>query len=267
MAYHQLIKHYAEVQSDFNKFFEKVRKHQGRGDIHQLRISVKKLRSIWTVVDMTDGGGADKRAYFDLVGNLFREAGFVREAQVNRKLIKRHKQQYLAAFAEHLKQVEANHVESMLKTLEEFDNTASKHLEKLMVKTLHALEEKQGRDAMTAYISSELDSARHQLSFPKEKRDLHMIRKHIRNVNTQLAILNRFHPNADTRQLKNIIKPFVIGLGDWHDLVVLLDYLSAYADQMDSGRSKTYLEGFIRRLAARQTALEERLFSQLRRHL
>ena len=81
------IQHFEKHLSAFRKYLKKTQKNQGVEDIHELRVSIKKLRAILSLLEISSKGQITKKKHYDLFYNLFKSCGKVREAQVNLELV------------------------------------------------------------------------------------------------------------------------------------------------------------------------------------
>lgn len=258
-----LIRYYNEVQDSFHQYFWKTLEEQDVEDIHKLRVSVKKLRSIWSLVEAISHNELSRQTYFSMVAKLFSTAGKVREAQINRTLISKYRVKYLVQYADFLMKIEERYTCRMLEIMQQFDQEALEAQHELLLRSMTALPEELVWKELAGYILKEFRKTRRQVELPQKKRDLHKIRIHIRNVNTLLVIMMKLNPSSAMIRLKKIVKPLIIELGDWHDYIVLHYSLQKYAKRVSNKKSKKHLEKFIKRVKAQHEARAKKLIRRI----
>ena len=116
-----LIDRYNKLSESFQFNFKKTLEDQGIEDIHQLRVTIKKLRAIWSLMETATKGKWTKKEHFTLTSKLFSEAGKVREAQVNLGMITKYRVKYLITYAEYLEKIQSSTTERLLKEMNAFD--------------------------------------------------------------------------------------------------------------------------------------------------
>ena len=80
-------KHYSVQIWWFKTYFDHTMERQGVEDVHQLRVFIKRIRTVLSLTQIFSGEGFNKKPHFELFSPLFRKAGLLREIHVNEALL------------------------------------------------------------------------------------------------------------------------------------------------------------------------------------
>ena len=87
MSSNSLYKHYKQQLVLFRKHFDNTHERCEMEDIHQLRVSIKKIRTNLTLMSIASEGEFNNKYHFKLLSKLFKNAGKLREIQVNQAIL------------------------------------------------------------------------------------------------------------------------------------------------------------------------------------
>ncbi|MBN3036376.1 MAG: CHAD domain-containing protein [Bacteroidales bacterium] len=214
----------------FNRQLGEFRKRLSRSsrgfdmeDIHQLRLSVKRIRALFQFLEYADPGRFDARKDFRTVKKVFKLAGSIRDIQVQYALLDRNEtglQKTFHAYREFLESKEhaairafdAQMLELLVDGIPDFERTRSSIQEmqagdELYARTVRLLNEKIAR----------IDTLRKDLSNDEAVHEIRTLLKQIHYIFdfTRKMIRHKTFLKMSLLELKKIEKT----LGEWHDLV------------------------------------------------
>ena len=82
-----LSKHYLDQIDWFKTYFDQTMKRQEVEDVHQLRVFIKRIRTVLSLTQIFTDEVFNKKPHYELFSPLFSKAGFLREIHVNEALL------------------------------------------------------------------------------------------------------------------------------------------------------------------------------------
>ena len=218
-------KHIGYRLGELKKHIHLVRDRGEVEDIHDLRLDIKKLRSVIQLIRLTIPlNGPNSFRYFR---SLFKTAGNVRELQVNRKLLSEWDFKELKQVKKRLKKRE----KSVHLKLDEVMESYGDHMHRNLVSELDAIVRRLDRGellrAADRFFSDSLDIIT-ELSVAPSTEELHDIRIRLKSASEVLMVLSEIGFEEELKSLKTRIKPVTAALGDWHDLALFSEWLEGY---------------------------------------
>lgn len=233
---------YRTLVEAFDRAFAKIREKQKVKHIHRLRVSVKKMRAIWKILDASNAHPPDETLRVQ-VGSIFSAAGRLRESQVNQDIVSGHKLQFLSGFHDHLIISERRRIQELKEVMEDIDPIDLHRRQRKVIKWIAGLHTFDIPELVSGCIS---DEYRQAVDVPDAESgtDLHTVRKHIRNMDTLLELLIRLDATAEIEDARQGLKPLMDQLGKWHDDLVLLEELDLYIEEIPDGAADIPLTDF-----------------------
>ena len=108
--------------SSFREYSEKTFHGQEMEDIHQLRVSIKKIRSLLDLFIKTFKTNIRKKEYYSLLKEIFQSAGKVREIQINKELILEHDRAAVKSYFEYLQRSQRYYGKKLVMKIENFNS-------------------------------------------------------------------------------------------------------------------------------------------------
>ncbi len=262
-----LIDRYNKLSESFQLYFNKTLEDQGIEDIHQLRVTIKKLRAIWSLMESASGGKWTKKEHFAHTSKLFAEAGKVREAQVNLSMIAKYKVQYLIPYAEYLGGIQKSATERLLREMKAFDSKKLDHLNK----ELHGFMKKYTSENAFRYsicfLLKEIVKV-HRLSDElPDDRKLHKIRIHLKAVAEILNIITKLKARSGLKMYLRKIKSINEHIGNWHDHIILVKSIKQFVKKDRTKKSNRRLNSFIVRIGNQQASKQEKIINLIRNNI
>lgn len=262
-----LIDRYNKLSESFALYFQKTLKDQGIEDVHQLRVTVKKLRAIWALMESVTDGNWTKEGHSSLISNLFSEAGELREAQINLVMIARFKVRYLIPYTEYLRTIQRNASQRLLIEMKAFDFNRFQVLNRELSEKMKDYP----RDIILRQSISYVLKKTHKVyrikdELPNDRR-LHKIRIHLKAVAEILNIITKIEAKSGLKKYLNKVKSLNRQIGKWHDYVILIKSIKQFVNTDPEKNDNKRLQSLIIRIENQQVLRQEKIINLLSNHI
>ena len=251
-TYSRFIQHYSDLLDSFHFYFNRSRLNPEIEDLHNLRVSIKKLRAMWSLLQTVSNGSWKKKEHFELISELFRATGKVRETQVNLIITEKYNADYLVAFNEYLAENQVKAEEKLRAQIQVFNPEELKELDNKM---FHAIKEQRSDMEPEQLISFVLKETRKVDKLSKQlpsDRKLHKIRIRLKAVAEILTIASELNPHVVLIDFLDRVRWLNEFIGDWHDYQILLSSITDFLSSGQKEQTTGELEDFIARTTAWQ---------------
>lgn len=236
---HRLSEYYAELHLVFRRYWEEVLHDYGPETVHGLRVNLKRQVAFFHLLESLDGGRFSAREAVETFHALYRQAGKVRNRQVERSLLKKYDAS--AYLSQWLLDKEHRH-QIVLQSVEQ--DQGADYLDALADRVQQYIRSLPERD-----IDSRLSEYFHGLVRRMEANgDLHDLRKLIKELFYNWSFIFDDSMRDSALIWLNELQDL---LGRWHDYDFTLHHLGRK-------RAKKDLE-ISRRLHSRQIMLEQQI--------
>lgn len=226
---------------------ESLRKELDPEAIHQLRVSIKKIRAVLELLDKVTGNGVDADAMMKELERLFKTAGKLREVQVNRTLFESYSPHYLAPYMAYQDRLQLRLEKLFRKQLRLF---RMEHVRSLEQEIFHT----------TGFISDAETLKITEIVFSKVTRKvgllgnripdeiaLHKLRRHLKSLQEWLLIRHEITQEQSEEPFLENLRLLTSRIGRWHDLLVLRDSLTTfYQRKVDKNEDSRYWKRIFR---------------------
>lgn len=209
------IQHYAAQLKTFTKYFSKTQEDFEMEDLHQLRVSIKKMKATWSFVEVISAGNWDKSILLDDVKPMFKAAGKLRETQINLELIEKLQFTGAPAYTKRLHRDESKYLNKFRENLLLFDPVKFESDQETLLQIMETLTDEQVQHKAAVFILEQLRYAE-----SSRKNQLHKTRIAMKMVQEVLAMMKEIHASLDS--FRQEIKSLNEHLGKWHDYVVFI---------------------------------------------
>ncbi len=219
----------------FEKCYPKIQDVSDDEAIHDIRVSIKKIRTLLRLLDFIYPGEWDIRARYKPYKKIFKRLGLIRDLQVQQKL------------ASYLKHKTTGNIEGYQEYLRENERMArfnvNTWLHQYSMPDWHSLETdihscyfRTGKNQIilkaNEYIDGKIKQAK-KLTVQKDRISIHLIRRLLKEARYMMDMMSSVLGNKmDYKPLQNNIKPIENYLGEWHDRMVALDYIFQFEKSM-----------------------------------
>ncbi len=267
MEKNKIIEYYQHLLISFTTYLKNTAEQQGMEDIHQMRVNIKKIRTVLNVLEISSNHEYHKQEHLILFHNLFQAAGKMREAQLNLSLIEKRKVAYMLPYTEYLLQIQKNASEELGKEIQLFNSSKFDVLNKdLLIKCKGIADQAIAKEALT-FVSDKLQKVIKLKARTQNDILLHKIRKHLKQVSEILTLLNEIHCGKEVKHLKSVVKSLASTTGKWHDIKVLIDSMNDFMQQDPKNKNALYLVSLIKRLVIQNDAIRKKIYNQLKTNI
>lgn len=198
--------------------------------IHQFRISLKKIRTIYELEELLTKGQVKAKKKFKLFKDSFRAAGKIREKQLNIKMAGQYLKQkkcLLLFKNEEDKLITKNKIK-LQNELRNFDKQKLKERSKRIRKALKKAGDRTVIRECEKFIYSQLEEIEKLLDKKQKEENFHTMRTDLKKAGALLALLGKIDKRKMNVMLAEHIRQSGALIGKWHDLVVFTDNLSSF---------------------------------------
>jgi hypothetical protein len=215
-------------------FLENIKKARTLDEkpIHQLRLNIKSIRAMLTLLDMISKKKVGGLALLSLLKPVFDRAGKVRTTTLNLQLTQQYKSAILKKFKKHLQKKQAIEGEKLIKELRKLQLKKVKKLHKKNLSTVRKADTDELTKDAIEHLRQQLAEVRADLFDINDDETLHEIRRqlrHIKNIGSLLEEAKADHPFKE--ELKKVNATYE-KIGKWHDTIDLVDALEKFINTL-----------------------------------
>ena len=193
-------------------------------DIHKLHVDLKKINAMYSFFGMLEFTGLNIRKSAKHFRDIFRQAGRIREIQVNLGSVEKYSLEMpgLISFRKFLKKEQKKNTKAFILAVSCFDE------KKLKAATIKVKRFCRGMDRgeilvrSGEFLSKKAGMIRSLAEHPENDENIHRIRQELKKMGAITSLLLQVIPGRETRQLMANINRAEVMIGEWHDRVVLM---------------------------------------------
>jgi CHAD domain-containing protein len=263
MENNRFVQYYRELQTRYAEYFNKLTEAADIEDVHQLRVSIKMLRTVWSLMASASHGVWNKEDLSAQIAPVFRQAGKLRETQINLKLIMKFPEYDLEPYAEYLREKQERAYTNLLTTLQQCDEKLIRKQNMILPEVLEGVQDDDVLEIACDYAMKQVRKVKKLRRYLPGNYYLHQIRIHLIALRESVRIIHLLTDEPEVETLRKDLRAFTLKLGKWHDYTVLLGSIKKYARSRDLTERKkldkfrTYLQ---MRQGKRQLALRREIF-------
>lgn len=266
----KFVKHYKRQLANFFQFFDRTLDKQKMEDVHQMRVSIKKLRAMWSLIQMVNQDQWQKKVLSDLVRELFSEAGHLREAQVNLELVQATKKSYLQPYKKYLKKSQKRSTKKLVRRMRTFKRKKFDRLNDQLLAMMKKIPDDLLVQEAAVFVFNRIKKVRKIKKYLPNEEKLHDIRKEQKVIQEVLNIIRVLSPENTLDHLRLQVKSFNQRIGQWHDYCVLNHslkiFLKTNRGQKERKKQKKYLKRIHRKQKASQKKIQKMLNKYMAQH-
>lgn len=244
----RFIQHYNELLKAFEQHFSKTLKGKGIEDIHQMRVTIKKLRAIWMLMDSIFPNETDQIDHSKVFNPLFKQSGIVRETQVHLSMLKKNKAHYLESYKAYQRKIQKRASNKLHEIMVRFHDVDIDPLEDARILRIKNTMDPVVYTKSSVLSRKKLKRVKTLLEHSDNNSKLHNIRMHLKVVAELLYILIEIKPTKRLRRLYRKIKSVNHKIGKWHDYYVLHRSLIKFKKTELRKKSQRYYENLMLRI-------------------
>ncbi len=223
----KLVQYYKKTKTSFLKNLDKTRKKAGEKEIHQLRVSIKKLRAGSLLIATFHHKKKKNNNHIEL-NKLFKSAGKIRDIQVIGNCLKAFKlqQPIKIKYLHFLKVKEKNYLNIFHKKAHRFKLRYLKEpeVEALCKHTNNMLIDKRCKTIM----KKECLVINKLIAESYNSKIIHKISIHMKTITALVSLYDSLNGKTKVSKLENKLKLISVKIGGWHDHHILNNSLESF---------------------------------------
>jgi len=225
-----LFNYYKKQAESFVIHIEKAKSIPGEKNIHQLRVDIKKLRAIFNMLQLLfhDKFNADK--YYAVFKPIFKNAGKVREVQLNSVLLSKYKlsPSIIKEYNLFFKDKGESSAKKLKIALSDFKTDRLDRSKIKIKKLLHEVKNKKISARHHLYIITEIQQIEQLLPSGNDPAIMHKIRMHLKSLTAIGLLFHNMSPDKELQKLLTLLKKNGTIIGNWHDKIMLAESLELF---------------------------------------
>jgi|TARA_B100002003_G_scaffold53935_1_gene49265 CHAD domain-containing protein len=262
-----LEKHYSDQIWWFKTYFDHTMERQGVEDVHQLRVFIKRIRTVLSLTQIFSGEMFSKKPHYELFSPLFRKAGFLREIHVNEALLYEAEPGLLLLYRDYLSESKDSATADLLAEGANFNFSAFEVLNKPLLERMDTLFDGQVAKQSAAYLTGKLNKVGALLNLLNDNQKVHKMRIHLQNVRAALRLMHDLNPSVEIEKLQSDSELLTDLIGRWHDVAVFVGALNHYATSSDRKRGDDQLENVIDQFSREKESTRVEIGNTLKQYL
>jgi CHAD domain-containing protein len=236
---------FSYYKNETQAFFKGIR-NLGRDfdadELHRLRVSIKRIRTIYRLLEEFSGTGFNAHKHYSSFRKIFSHAGKIREIQVNKLIILEHTNSSvkLNSYLQEADRKKKKFSSSFIKCIHQINIPELKKEVKKIKKRCKKIGDVSFLSKAQELIHSETEIIR-QLRYQFDKNaNIHKARKHLKALHSVVKLYYSIKPDEELKKLEVVIKETEELLGNWHDRTILLASLKKFnhSDKRQAGAIK-----------------------------
>ncbi len=201
-------------------------------DIHRARLDVKKIFALYGLFEMVDPAVFRHRGGYKLFRPLYRQAGKIREIQVNYLLLTNPQPLDAAydSFVVWLMEEERQATKRFLFLVKKFKEAELSSTDKVIEKICRSSSIFKLRSKTEAYIKEKAEQVKVLQSGQPGDKEIHKIRQHLKAMSTITTLVYSIKPGKHLDMIITSLNKTEMMIGDWHDRVVLKDAIERFLE-------------------------------------
>ena len=258
--------YYQDQYENFLHYFKKTMEDQDMEDIHQMRVSIKKLRAIWSLMEVISDFNWSKRPHYKQVAPLFKTAGSLRETQVNLELANQYKAGGLKTYRKFLQKKEAEANQNLVAFMGDYSLDKLDKLNEAIPPSIFWTDTEMIQQKTIDHTAGILHQVKQlQQELPNTKK-LHKIRIQLKAVQEILFLISEL-AGTTVEKLQNKVKAINKRIGKWHDYVEFVKSIALFVKIRQKKKISRPLSLLIRRIEEKQKSRAKKLQKLLKRNL
>jgi len=198
-------------------------------DIHQLRVEIKKIRSVLKLLDRISAEGYQAKEFRRLLSGLFKPAGRFREDHINLSLLDQFPGFALNGYRQYLQDRLKKHSEKLHRVVNIFDQNSFLVFHGQVDDKISLYDDGTVLLNTGEFISKEVESIKAIWADTNHKNKLHRTRKHLKALGYIMNMRLELYSNVHLEGFYNLVKETETHIGNWHDRIVLINSLEKYS--------------------------------------
>lgn len=197
-------------------------------EIHQLRVSTKKIRSLLRFLENLTHKKFNKKRLFDLFAPVYKNAGEIRTNFINTHLLSSYHSKGVSQFKERLYKQSHKKEKELKKEIGKFDDKRYHKYQKEAIRVFAGLNKKTIRKYSDDFVKKIVSDLHSRLNDLYEDETVHYFRKKMKDIKSISTLLFKLNGEKDLKTRLEKIKLTEEMIGNWHDQAILVETLEKY---------------------------------------
>lgn len=211
-----------------------VRQSTDVDGIHDLRVGIKKIKSIYELLDHCQDSEKMIDERFQAYHSLFKAAGKIRDLQVEEQLLHKYEKRLKMPFQSFTSKIQQDieaHTEAMTKEAEKFEHKILENDYQHLLELLQKQDEKKLTKRAKQYAVKRFEKVEKHAKKAHKPKKLHKSRTHMKKGFYVTALLTEYAGLKELEPLTEKASNLASDIGDWHDKHVLLEEVEKYIEE------------------------------------
>jgi CHAD domain-containing protein len=195
--------------------------------IHNLRLDVKRLRSVLRLLDYLGEEKKPGKKTLKLIDPVFKKAGSLRNISLNLKQCRSYDNKLIRGFREYLRDKEDKLKEKFTHKVKEFSKKKLKKVTHHMIKDLKKLKTDKVIESSDTYTDKLLKRIRILNRGMKNDESFHEVRKKLKDLKAVKQLEEGLGLKGEANGIKKI-KLLEDKIGRWHDRIIFMEETEKY---------------------------------------
>jgi CHAD domain-containing protein len=222
-----LIKSFKQSQKILLRQLPGISSKLKRKNLHKARIAIKKINTVYRLLDFIDPDTFNRKKHYKTVGKIFRSLGKLRELQLNDNYIKSQHLPFASQklYSIHTATEKLKAERKAQKAITKFDKISFHKSTKLVNKLAHNLDNDTVLIKTKQFIPQETNEIKILFKDYRNQDKVHKIRKILKSIHYTIDFLNNIDPSLKSSTILQRLKEAETLIGKWHDNVALLQFI------------------------------------------
>ena len=202
----------------------------GNEDIHKARVDLKKILALFSFFQLLEGSGLKTLKYKRLFRPVFKQAGKIREAQMNLSLLELYPvdMEWLKSYKAYLIKEQRKNTESFISVVIGFDEQRLKSIDNAVKKYCKEIEKDQLIKRSEEFIEGKAEILKFLSANYGDPENVHKIRQELKMLGAIGSLLLMVQPDPRMDDLLVRVNITEVMIGEWHDHIIFLQSLDQF---------------------------------------
>jgi CHAD domain-containing protein len=201
-------------------------------DIHRARLDVKKIFALYGLFEMLDPTAFKHKGGYKLFRPLYRQAGKIREIQVNYMLLAdpKNSEEACPSFILWLREEERQATKRYLQLVKKFKDPELDSTDKIIQKICKSSSIFKLKSKTEHFIYGKALQIKELKSEELNDKEIHKIRRNLKVMSTVVTLVYTVKPTNKLDGVISALNKTEMMIGDWHDKVVLKETINRFLE-------------------------------------
>jgi len=235
-----IVDYFDEQVDNIRSFLDSIPGRYKMKDIHQFRVRIKRLKSIFRLLEFMHPVEFKAKDHFRLFKPVFKSTGLIRESQINLSLLKKFQgtEKLHKSFSKYITKLRPEWNANLNKSIDSFNYSRLDQIGQSVNDSFSRYTDLELVGLITDFIYSELDRIKLLLDESDELEYIHEVRIILKNIKPLLGMLCPRDDSSFEQNHYNSLNRTETLIGNWHDRLVLSEALSMFFKARGKNKEK-----------------------------